>query len=74
MKVTAIIPDQLIATVREYSKGKTITESLIIVLSEWVKLQEIHKLNTKLSLKPLQFDPDFSRQIRARSRRTRSEL
>ncbi|GJQ60920.1 MAG: hypothetical protein SCALA701_37210 [Candidatus Scalindua sp.] len=37
VKVTALIPDNLIMEVKEYTKGKNITESLIKALSEWIK-------------------------------------
>lgn len=35
MKVTALIPDELIEKVKAKSGGKNITESLIIALNEW---------------------------------------
>ena len=44
MKVTALIPDNLIEEVKEYAKGKNTTESLIKALSEWLKMQKIKKL------------------------------
>ncbi|MCR1795844.1 DUF2191 domain-containing protein, partial [Leptospira sp. id769339] len=36
MKVTAILPDDLIAEVQKYSGGKNITDSLQKALSEWL--------------------------------------
>ena len=62
MKVTALIPDNLIQEVKEYTKGKNITESLIKALSEWIKMQKIKELNTTISNKPLKFRKDFSPQ------------
>ncbi len=53
MKVTALIPDKLIQEVKEYTKGKNITESLIRALSEWIKMQKIKELNTTISNNPL---------------------
>ena len=47
MKVTAILPDDLINKVKHYSKGKNITESLIIALMDWMALQKIKELNKK---------------------------
>ncbi len=62
MKVTALIPDNLIEEVKEYTKGKNITESLIKALSEWIKMQKIKKLNNAVSKTPLKFRKNFSPQ------------
>ncbi len=62
MKVTALIPDNLIQEVKEYTKGKNITESLIKALSEWIKMQKIKELNATISSKPLKFRKNFSPQ------------
>jgi hypothetical protein len=69
MKVTAIIPDEIVNNVRTLSKGKNITESLVIALEEWISLKNIHTLNKTLKKSPLQFSKDFSAQkIRATNR------
>ena len=69
MKITALIPDNLIEEVKEYTQGKNITESLIKALTEWIQMQKIKKLNATISKKPLKFRKDFSpRQIRAINR------
>ncbi|GBF44615.1 hypothetical protein LPTSP2_39180 [Leptospira ellinghausenii] len=60
MKVTAILPDDLITEVQKYTEGKNITDSLQKALSEWVKLAKIKKLNEKLRKKPLEFSSNFS--------------
>ncbi len=60
MKVTAILPDDLINKVKHYSKGKNITESLIIALMDWIALQKIKELNKKMKKEPLKFKKDFS--------------
>ncbi|EQA36957.1 hypothetical protein LEP1GSC047_3006 [Leptospira inadai serovar Lyme str. 10] len=60
MKVTAILPDDLIAEVQKYSGGKNITDSLQKALSEWLKQAKIRKLNTKLHDSPLFFREGFS--------------
>ncbi|TGN06841.1 DUF2191 domain-containing protein [Leptospira ilyithenensis] len=60
MKVTAILPDDLIAEVQKYSGGKNITDSLQRALSEWLKQAKIRKLNTKLHKSPLVFQDGFS--------------
>lgn len=60
MKVTALIPDDLIIEVKHYAGGKNLTESLISALKEWVSQQKIKELNKQLKKKPLQFMDDFS--------------
>ena len=60
MKVTALIPDQLVIEVKELTKGKNITESLISALSDWVAQQKIRKLNEKIKKQPLNFVDGFS--------------
>ena len=60
MKITALIPDNLIEEVKDYTKGKNITESLIKALSEWLQMQKIKKLNLTISKNPLKFRNDYS--------------
>ena len=60
MKVTAILPDKLISEVRQRSRGKNITESLLIALTEWVQLQRVHRLNLEVREKPLEFKSGYS--------------
>ena len=60
MKVTAIIPDEILADVQEYTEGKNITESLIKALSDWLYIKRIQKLNQELKKEPLQFSEGFS--------------
>lgn len=60
MKVTALVPDDLIEDVKTLSKGKNITESLIIALNEWVALQRIKALNKSVQEQPLEFSEKFS--------------
>lgn len=43
MKVTALIPDELVQEVRELTQGKNITESLTIALNQWVHNQKLKK-------------------------------
>ncbi len=59
MKVTALIPDELVAEVKQLTQGKNITESLIIALDEWVASQKTKSLNAKIKNKPLEFIDDF---------------
>lgn len=56
MKVTAIIPDRLIDEVKHYSKGKNITDSMIIALNEWLSLKHLTDLNSQIESEPLVFD------------------
>lgn len=60
MKVTAILPDDLITDVQKYTQGKNITDSLQKALSEWVKLAKVKKLNEKLRKNPLHFSAEFT--------------
>jgi hypothetical protein len=65
MKVTAIIPDEIINDVRKYTEGKNITDSLIKALNDWLYAKRIENLNDRLSNNPLQFQEGFSaEQIR----------
>ena len=65
MKVTVILPDSLVSEVRQYSKGKNITDSLLIALKEWLALRNVKELNMKVDKQPLEFNPSF-RAERAR--------
>jgi hypothetical protein len=60
MKVTAMIPDQLVNEIRQYSGAKNITESLIIALNEWLALKKIKELNRSIKKHPLHFSEDYS--------------
>ena len=60
MKVTAIIPDEIIQDVRKYTAGKNITDSLIKALNDWLYSKRIENLNQKLSENPVQFKAGFS--------------
>jgi hypothetical protein len=55
MKVTAILPDKLVSDVQQLSHGKNITESLKIALDEWIKIQNLKKLNKLIKNQPLKF-------------------
>jgi len=71
MKVTALIPDTIIKEVKKYSKGKNITESLVIALEDWIALQKLKNLNSLILETPLQFRNDFSAQkIRKMNRKS----
>lgn len=59
MKVTAILPDDLIQDVKEFTGGKNITESLKRALSDWLYQKRIERLNQQLSENPVEFQEDF---------------
>ena len=69
MKVTALIPDELVQTVRARTRGKNITDSLIIALNEWLAMKQVVALNKRLERQPLHFLRNFSAaRVRALSR------
>ena len=53
MKVTAIIPDDLVNTVKEYTQSSTITEAITIALKDWVDIHNIKELNKKIAQNPI---------------------
>jgi hypothetical protein len=73
MKLTALIPDQLLADVRSCAGRSTTTECVIVALREWVAMKQLEKVTTEVRAKPLTFSKDFSAtQVRALSRRSRA--
>lgn len=71
MKVTAIIPDELVTEVKTLARGKNITESLILALDEWRKLKRLQGLNELIGKKPLKFKSGFSAfSVRALNRKS----
>jgi hypothetical protein len=68
MKVTAIIPDEIVSDVQEYTKGKNITDSIIKALSDWLYIKRIQKLNNEVRKEPLQFVDGFNGEIVRHSR------
>ncbi len=60
MKVTALIPDELIEDVKKFSGGKNITESLLIALKFYVKSKNIDYLIEEVHKNPLEFREDFT--------------
>ncbi len=71
MKVTTILPDDLVSEVRHYSKGKNITDSLLIALKEWLALRKIKELNKQVDKNPLLFDQNFSAETVRETNRKR---
>lgn len=73
IKVTALIPDELVSDVKDLANGQNLTDCLITALSEWTELQKIKKLNDHVRKKPLEFRQGYSAQkMREVNRRKRS--
>lgn len=60
MKITAILPDDIVRDVKEFTGGKNITDSLVKALKDWLYMKRLEKLNRQLSDNPVEFDEDFS--------------
>lgn len=70
MKVTAILPNDIVRDVKEFTGGKNITDSLVKALKDWLYMKRIEKLNKQLSDNPVEFDEGFSAErIRALNNR-----
>ncbi|MEM8895416.1 MAG: DUF2191 domain-containing protein [Bacteroidota bacterium] len=73
MKVTAIIPDEIVRDVKEYTGGKNITDSLVKALEDWLYQKRLQKLNRVLKESPVDFKEGFSAEsIRQDSNRNDS--
>jgi hypothetical protein len=55
MKVTAIIPSELIAEAMELSNAEAITETLKIALHTYIRSQKIKELGNMILSEPLEF-------------------
>jgi Lhr-like helicase len=66
MKVTAIIPDDLVNSVKEYTNSTTITEAITIALKDWIDIYNIRELNKKISQNPISINN--GQQIRKQNR------
>ncbi len=60
MKITALIPEELIDEVKRYSGGKNITESLIIALNEYINQKKIDYLIDSVQKEPLVLKEGFT--------------
>ncbi|MDR2433648.1 MAG: hypothetical protein LBD47_03670 [Treponema sp.] len=56
MKVTAILADDLVNDVKAYTRRSTVTETLAVVLKEWIDLYNIRKLNRETAQSPIVID------------------
>ena len=71
MKVTALLPDELVQEVQGFAKGKNLTESLVKALSEWNQQQKIRGLKVSVHSRPLSFSKGFSaRRVRTNNRQS----
>ena len=68
MKVTAIIPDDLINSVKEHTQSETITEAITIALKDWIDIHKIRELNKKIAQNPVYMNN--GQQIREINRAT----
>lgn len=55
MKVTAIIPDELVKETQTLSNAKNITEAMIIALNTYVSLEKLKAMSETINENPLQF-------------------
>ena len=55
MKVTALIPDELIKEVQRLSNAKNITEGLLVALNSYVALKKLKAMGEAINKKPLKF-------------------
>ena len=55
MKVTAIIPDQLVKEAQSLSNAKNITEAMIIALNSYVSLEKLKAMGEAINKNPLHF-------------------
>ncbi len=60
MKITALLPDEIIHEVKKLRGGKNITESILIALQDYIAHQKIRKSIQKVKDKPLQFRDGFT--------------
>jgi hypothetical protein len=55
MKVTALIPDELVQETRTLSNAKNITEALIIALNTYIAVKKLKAMGDSVRLKPVKF-------------------
>ena len=55
MKVTAIIPKELIDEAMELSKAETITETLKVALVSYIRSQKVKQIGATILSEPLEF-------------------
>lgn len=55
MKVTAIIPDELVRETQILSKARNITDAMIIALKNYIAFHKLKEMGEAINEKPLQF-------------------
>ena len=55
MKVTAIIPDELVKETQILSNARNITDAMIIALNSYVSLEKLKAMGETISKNPLHF-------------------
>jgi len=55
MKVTALIPDELVKEVQSLSNAKNITEAMIVALNSYVSLEKLKAMGETIGKKSLIF-------------------
>ena len=56
MKVTAIIADDLINSVKIHTRSSTVTEAITIALKDWLDIYKIKELNKQIKQNPIYID------------------
>ena len=56
MKVTAILADDLVKSVKAYTRSSTVTEAITIALKDWVDIYNIKELNKQIKQTPIFID------------------
>jgi hypothetical protein len=56
MKVTAIIPDNLVKEAQAISRAKNITEAMIIALNTYISLEKLKEMGESINNNPLTFN------------------
>lgn len=54
-KLTTLIPGYLIDEMHEFAQGKNLTESVIIMMTDWTRKQRLKKMHNQIRKKPLEF-------------------
>jgi len=68
-KITALIPEDIIADIKKFTNAANTTESLILVLSDWLRKERVNRLFDKIQKEPLEFTHS-AEEIRKLNRET----
>jgi hypothetical protein len=72
MKITSLINDDLLNNVLKLSKGKNITDALVIALEDYVYRRKLEQLIDDIDKEPLELQNGFSAEgVRKINRRNR---